>query len=103
MNKKTPSLDIHLGPVVNVLDLNVKGISLSKSAVISKIASENDIHVILLQETHAKSKADLLKRCAVDGFLVADDIFHKQYGIVTLVRNDIPDVKSSHKSCENDI
>ena len=95
--------DIHLGPTVNVLDLNVEGISLAKSAVISKIATDNDIHVILLQETHAKSHTDLLKRCSIVEFSIAANIPHKQYGIATLVRNDISDVKLSHKSCENDV
>lgn len=103
MNIQNSTSGIQLGPCIRVLDLNVESISLAKSAVLSRLAAEKDIDAILLQETHAKDYQDLIKRCKIDGFKIADQIPHRNYGLVTLVRDDILQTRSTYKNALDDV
>ena len=53
---------------------------------IQKIAADNSISVILLQETHASSN----EKIKIHSHLLIDSIHHPKHGIATLVRNDLP-------------
>jgi len=50
---------------------------------------ENNITVIVLQETHAENASDLSSRGHIEGFTLASATYHKKYGSATYVRNSI--------------
>lgn len=100
----TSSLNtIHVGPSIKTLSLNIEGISLAKCQILSKLAQDEEIDVILLQETHIRNENDLNRRCTISGFSIIESIFHPHYGITTLVRDTISSVQTVHKSCEDDV
>ena len=72
------------GPAI--LQLNVEGLTRPKCEVIQKIAADNSISVILLQETHASSN----EKIKINSYSLIDSINHPKHGIATLVRNDLP-------------
>ena len=72
------------GPAI--FQLNVEGLTRPKCEVIQKIAADNSIFVILLQETHASSN----EKIKIYGYSLIDSIHHPKHGIATLVRNDLP-------------
>ena len=72
------------GPAI--LQLNVEGLTGPKCEVIQKIAMNNSIAVVLLQETHAIND-DKIK---IYGYYLIVSICHAKHGIATLVRNDLP-------------
>ena len=71
------------GPAI--LQLNVEGLTRPKCEVIQKIADDNSISAILLQETHASSS----EKIKIYGYSLIDSIHHPKHGIATLVRNDL--------------
>ena len=83
-SNNTSKLHEPTGPAI--LQLNVEGLTRPKCEVIQKIATENAISVILLQETHATSN----EKIKIYGYSLIDSINHPKHGIATLVRNDLP-------------
>ena len=71
---------------VNPSQLNVEGLTRPKCEVIQKIAADNSISVILLQETHASSN----EKMKINSYSLIDSINHPKHGIATLVCNDLP-------------
>lgn len=57
-----------IGDVLRILQLNVKGISRSKSECLLKLANQDRTDVILLQETHCENEHQLNKRCKLLGY-----------------------------------
>ncbi|KAL4107168.1 hypothetical protein QTP88_017552 [Uroleucon formosanum] len=51
-----------MGPQLRILQLNIEGISRSKGDYLSRLLVENNIRVLVLQETHADNASDLLSR-----------------------------------------
>ena len=94
---------LRIGHGLKILQLNVEGISLDKCEVIARIAVDNDVDIILLQETHAKSEQDLSKRGIIDGFVLADSIPSPVYGIATYVCSRILEYDVTYKGSSNDI
>ena len=82
-SNNTSKLHEPSGPAILQL---VEGLTRPKCEVIQKIAADNSISVILLQETHASSN-EKIKIC---GYSLIDSIHHPKHGIATLVRNDLP-------------
>ena len=72
------------GPAI--LQLNVEGLTRPKCDVIQKIAMNNSIAVILLQETHATND----DKITIYSYSLIGSINHPKHGIATLVRNDLP-------------
>lgn len=91
-----------IGPHTNILQINVEGISLSKSSIISKIALDYKIDIILLQETHARSPEDLSNRCKINNFELVDSISDPQHGSATYKKSGIH-CTSLYKSSSNTI
>ena len=79
-----PKLHELSGPAI--LQLNVEGLTRPKCDVIQKIAINNSIAVILLQETHATND----DKITIYGYSLIGSINHPKHGIATLVRNDLP-------------
>lgn len=94
---------LNLSPSSRILQLNVEGISLAKSDVISKLAEEEDVQVIFLQETHTRTEENLLSRCKVQGFKIVGSICHERYGIATLIRSEISEFQVVYKDDKDDV
>ena len=60
-----PENSVPIGPSMQILQINVEGLSLAKCEVLSKLADDYDVDVLLLQETHLKHLADLNGRCRI--------------------------------------
>ena len=81
-----------IGQSFRVLDINIEGISKSKSEFLSKLCIENAVDVILVQETHTVNAEELNKRGKVAGYQVVAAEFHSKYGIATYVRQGIKNI-----------
>ena len=71
--------------VLALLQLNVEGLTITKTNILEQIASKNNVTAILLQETHAGNK-NILK---VPGYTLAGYIANKHHGMATYVCNDM--------------
>ena len=69
----------------NILQINIEGWTSSKKEVLQTIATDKNVMVVLVQETHQNNPQNL-KLC---GFVLANHIPHAHHGIVTFVRNSI--------------
>lgn len=87
---------ITVGNSLKILQLNIEGISKSKSEVLSRIANENEVHVILLQETHTRSDEDLNNRGSLHGYKLVAALHSPVHGIATYVAEDLFDYKLIH-------
>ena len=65
---------------------STQGLTRPKCEVIQKIAMNNSIAVILIQETHATN----VDKITIYGYSLIGSINHSKHGIATLVRNDLP-------------
>lgn len=86
-------MGIDIGPQLNILQLNCEKISKVKSELIARIAFDNDVGAILLQETATIDEADIDSRGEIPGFRLVAAIHSPNsrtamYGIATYVRND---------------
>lgn len=90
--RKGPSQDLltrKLGPSVRICQLNVEGISKAKCDFLSKFLLDNNIDVLLLQETHTKSDDEILKRGRIKGFEILGATHSQFYGTATYIRRNI--------------
>ena len=69
----------------NILQINIKGWTSSKKEVLQKIATDKNVMVVLVQETHQNNPQNL----KLSDFVRANHIPHAHHGIVTFVRNSI--------------
>lgn len=92
----------YVGPVTSICQLNVEGMSRSKSEFLSKYLAERNICVFLAQETHTSSMEDLNARGEIDGYdlIVAE---HSVHGIATYVKQGIFDVHVIESGTNNNI
>lgn len=73
---KSDSSQSHLtiGLTIRVSQINIEGISWSKSEYISKLLAENKIHIVTIQETHTAEDFQLNSRGQIPGYrLVLQD------------------------------
>lgn len=92
-----------LGPQLRILQLNIEGISRSKSEYLTRVLEEHKIDVVLIQETHAGSFEDLCRRCKLNGYALAGATYHNSYGTATYARKDIENVRLIEESNQNNI
>ncbi|KAJ6639443.1 DNA transposase THAP9 [Pseudolycoriella hygida] len=81
-------MKMSIGRTLSVLQLNIEGSSSEKSEFLSRMANENRVDVIAVQETHILNPADYDSRGHVNGFTVAAYLAHASYGLATYVRDD---------------
>ena len=74
-----------------------------KSDLVARLAYDNQVDVILLQETHVKSEQDLLNRGTIKGFDIAGYIISPVYGITTYVSDSLLDYDITYSDNSNDI
>lgn len=89
-SQSTPSFNSRaVGPSVKILQINVEGICQSKSEYLEKLAKLHKVDVIAAQETHTADEISLTRRGNVNGYIVAGTTYHRHYGTVTYVRDNI--------------
>jgi len=66
--------------ITKIMQLNVAGFSKSKAEVLERIATEEKIDVLIVQETHTADQEQLSKRGHITGFTIAAATFHNKYG-----------------------
>jgi len=69
--------------------LNFEGFSKSKAEVLERIATEEKIDVLVVQETHTADQEQLSNRGHITGFTIAGATFHSKYGTATYIKSDI--------------
>lgn len=67
----------------------MKGITRDKSEYLSRIAYDNDISVILLQETYTQDMDQLISRGTIQGYTLVSASFHRKYRTLISIRQDI--------------
>jgi len=75
-----------LGSMINIMQLNIEGISKSKSLCLSKMLIENNVDVVLIQETHVSDLIQLQVRGEIEGFKLIGATYSQVYGIATYVK-----------------
>ncbi len=80
-----PPISVNIGNQINVLQLNIEGISAAKRDIVAKLAVTHKCDIILLQETHTTSDNQL----AIAGYDTVSHQHHRQYGLATYARSDI--------------
>ena len=88
---------------MKILQLNIEGISKDKSDCVARLAFDNQVDVILLQETKVKSEQDLRNRGAIGGYELAGFIISPVYGIATYVAEGILEYDVTYNDNSNDI
>lgn len=76
----------HLSNSFGILSLNIEGISKDKSDYVSKLAHEQRVEVVLLQETHTESEESLRDRGNLKGYVLVDFLLSKIYGLACYVK-----------------
>ena len=70
---------------VNILQLNVEGITSSKLNIIEQLVSKRAVRLILLQETHSTNAAKLV----LPNYKLARFISSRKHGLVTFAHKDL--------------
>lgn len=94
------------GSSLRIWQLNVEGISQSKSELLSSVLHEYGIQVALIQETHTADADDtqLSTRGQIKGFDIVAYVNHRSYGIATYVRHGILNVENIRSTIDdNDV
>lgn len=81
----------NFGPNIHILQINVEGLSKDKCDYLSKLAIENSIDVIALQESHLNE--DNITKGKVAGFKMIGYLPSSIHGSVMYVRNSLCDIK----------
>ena len=68
-----------------LLQLNVEGISRAKGEVLSRLLTENDVDVAVLQVTHCETPEELVNRARIYGYSLVAAESSKVHGIATYV------------------
>ena len=87
-------------PQIKILTFNCEGYSNTKANLITSTCQDENINVVLLQETHKSSKTC---RPTLDGFKLANEIPHAKHGSAVFVRNDIILERSETQLFNSDI
>lgn len=75
-----------IGEGVNILQLNIEGISADKCEILAKLNSEECIDIAVIQETHITEEGN---RSYVRGYTMVASLHHDKFGIATYVKNDL--------------
>ena len=70
----------------SVFHLNVESLNQAKSHVLENLAKKPNVSVILLQETHSRSNADV----KIIRYTPAASDQYNKHGICTLIKNNMP-------------
>jgi Reverse transcriptase (RNA-dependent DNA polymerase)/Endonuclease/Exonuclease/phosphatase family len=79
----------HIGPSVRICQLNIEGISRAKCDHLQRVLIDNNVDVVLLQETHCQDDASISARGKIAGYTLIGAVHHHAYGIATYVKSTI--------------
>lgn len=82
---------------------NKEDISRAKNEYLSKLLLNNDIDVVLIQETHATTMEDLRKRDMINGNDLLGATCQNVYDVCTYVRNNIQHARFISTNTDNAI
>lgn len=74
-----------IGKQWRLLQLNIEGISRAKCEVLTRLLTEQEVDVLLLQETHTVSPEDLARRGKIYGYSVVAAENSAIHGVATYV------------------
>ena len=74
---------------IQLLQINIEGISKPKSQYLSKICMENKIDIIIIQETYTADENQIMLRGRIPGYDLLGGTYNKAYGVATYVRNTV--------------
>lgn len=94
---------IDLGPSIRVLQLNIEGISHDKCKHLSRLAKDNNINFITLQETHLSTESELQTRANVRGYKIIAKILSDVCKSIVLVRDEVSEFKVTSTNNDNNI
>lgn len=77
------------GPHFRILQINVEGMSEDKFEYLTKIANENDIDIIALQETHIQDECLIAAKHSIHGYRVVATIPSRTHGSTIYVKESI--------------
>lgn len=86
-----------INSTLKICQINVEGLTKEKCEYLSRLMYKNKIDVLLLQETHQIDETHMKNCGPITGFNLVDSLYHRNYGIATLVKNDIKNVAVSSK------
>lgn len=92
-----------IGPCLHILQLNIEGISRDKCEHLSRVATDNNIDLIALQETHITDDSQLPTRAKIPGYKLIAYITSQTYGSNVYIREDILEFKVTACSRLNNI
>lgn len=78
-----------LGKQWRLMQLNIEGISGAKCDVLARLLDEQEVDVLVVQETHIISPEDLAKRGKIYGYSVVAAENSAVHGVATFVKNNL--------------
>lgn len=92
-----------IGSQLNVCTLNIEGISKAKCDVLSKVLYDENIQILMLQETHTKDDSDIQSRGVIEGFVLIDSLHSNVHGIATYIKDNIADYETTFSKIEHGV
>lgn len=102
-NNRTQQTKRKFGPSLRICQINVEGMSRAKAEYISKLSADEDLNVVLVQETHTSSREDLELRGVIPGFDMVVAEHSRSHGIATYVRDGTEGVNVLQSSSSDNI
>lgn len=92
-----------IGPAVRICQLNIESISNSKTDYLSRLMTDENIDVVLLQETRTQTHESLVCKGTIHGYKLLAAIHHRSYGVATYVKNNISNAEVLECRSSNNI
>lgn len=86
-----------IGDILRICQVNVEGLSPDKVEFLSKLSSQKQTDVLIIQETHKSDDDSLMRTGMIRNFKLVDSINHKKYGIATYAKTSIRDLTVTTK------
>ncbi|KAL4135432.1 hypothetical protein QTP88_007041 [Uroleucon formosanum] len=89
INQNSPSQGSTTRDSTRIMQINVEGISKAKFEVLEILLLEQNVDILLIQETHKSDEEQLSKRGFINGYTVAGATYHSKYSTATYVRENL--------------
>lgn len=83
----------NIGPSLRICQVNVEGMSRAKGEYLSKLSVDENVDVLVIQETHTETLAQMESRGKIEGFNLIGVEFSRVHGIATYAKQNITDVR----------
>lgn len=82
-----------IGPSLRICQINVEGMSRSKGEYLSKLSADENVDVVMIQETHTETLTQMENRGEIAGFNLVAVELSRVHGIATYVKNSMSNVQ----------